>query len=104
MFQVILVSSLLSLGAGAPYVPGNPGAPWTLDEMLIMKAKFFTMFGRMNNAPKHLRLGFHDCIKYADGSGGCGGCLNWEGMGWRDESEMREKEDVDGDGDGRGGG
>merc|ERR1712179_397916 len=80
MYQVILVTSLLSLGAGAPYVPGNPGASWTLDEMLIMKSKFFTMFGRMNNAPKHLRLGFHDCIKYADGSGGCDGCLNWKGM------------------------
>jgi len=80
MYQVILVSVLLGLSAGAPYVPGNPGAPWTMEEMLIMKAKFFTMFSRMNNAPKHLRLGFHDCIKYADGTGGCDGCLNWKGM------------------------
>ena len=80
MYLAILVSVLLSLGAGAPYVPGTPGAPWTMEEILIMKAKFFFMFGRMDNAPKHLRLGFHDCIKYADGTGGCDGCLNWKGM------------------------
>merc|ERR1719483_179254 len=76
----LAVSSLLSLCVGDPYVPGNPGAPWTQDEILIMKAKFFQMFSRMDNAPKFLRLGFHDCIKYADGTGGCDGCLNWKGM------------------------
>merc|ERR1719483_870915 len=76
----LAVSSLLSLCAGDPYVPGNPGASWTQDEILIMKAKFFQMFSRMDNAPKFLRLGFHDCIKYADGTGGCDGCLNWKGM------------------------
>ena len=32
---------------------------------------------------KLLRLAFHDCIKYTDGSGGCDGCLNWEGMAVR---------------------
>ena len=31
--------------------------------------------------PQTLRLAFHDCLKYADGTGGCDGCLNWEGMG-----------------------
>ena len=28
-----------------------------------------------------LRLGFHGCIKYQDGTGGCNGCLNSENMG-----------------------
>ena len=28
-----------------------------------------------------LRLAFHDCVRYADGSGGCDGCLNWNHMG-----------------------
>ena len=32
-------------------------------------------------AEKVLRLTFHDCLKYDDGTGGCDGCLNWEGMG-----------------------
>ena len=35
------------------------------------------------NAAKALRLGFHDCIKYSDGTGGCDGCLNWDGVGKR---------------------
>ena len=27
-----------------------------------------------------MRLVFHDCIPYMDGTGGCDGCLNWGGM------------------------
>ena len=30
--------------------------------------------------PKFLRLSFPDCVKYTDGTGGCDGCLYWEGM------------------------
>jgi len=36
--------------------------------------------GELPDAPKFLRLGFHDCVKYADGSGGCDACINLEGM------------------------
>ena len=35
---------------------------------------------RVRQAPKAVRLGFHDCLKYTDGTGGCDGCLNWEGV------------------------
>ena len=28
-------------------------------------------------------LSFHDCLRYADGGGGCDGCLNWAGVGSR---------------------
>ena len=28
-----------------------------------------------------MRLVFHDCMMYEDGTGGCDGCLNWSGMG-----------------------
>merc|ERR1719244_1423224 len=80
MYLILLVSAVLSLSAGDPYVPGNPGAPWTEEEILIMKAKFFNYFSLCDCAQKHLRLGFHDCIKYTDGTGGCDGCLNWHGM------------------------
>eukprot|EP00448_Togula_jolla_P008014 CAMPEP_0170595146 /NCGR_PEP_ID=MMETSP0224-20130122/14396_1 /TAXON_ID=285029 /ORGANISM="Togula jolla, Strain CCCM 725" /LENGTH=632 /DNA_ID=CAMNT_0010919287 /DNA_START=66 /DNA_END=1964 /DNA_ORIENTATION=- len=31
-------------------------------------------------ASKFLRLGFHDCLKYEDGSGGCDGCLSFHNM------------------------
>ena len=80
MYLALLVSAVLSLCAGDPYVPGNPGAAWTEEEILITKAKLFHMYSHYDNAPKALRLGFHDCIKYADGTGGCDGCLNWKGM------------------------
>ena len=29
---------------------------------------------------KLIRLVFHDCVPYKDGTGGCDGCLNWKGM------------------------
>ena len=38
-------------------------------------------FGTFHSASKVLRLSFHDCLKYTDGSGGCDGCLNWKGVG-----------------------
>ena len=28
-----------------------------------------------------MRLIFHDCMRYTDGSGGCDGCINWKGIG-----------------------
>ena len=38
-----------------------------------------------HRGPRHSRLiqlAFHDCLRYSDGTGGCDGCLNWDGMGW----------------------
>ena len=35
-----------------------------------------------------IQLAFHDCLRYADGSGGCDGCLNWAGMGYRSPKAM----------------
>ena len=60
--------------------------------MLVVKAKLFSTWSNGGgwltgkawqhqfSARKALRLGFHDCLKYKDGTGGCDGCLNWEGM------------------------
>ena len=49
-----------------------------------------------HNAPKLLRLAFHDCVKYEDGSGGCDGCLNWSGVGvyYQDAPGEQLYEDV----------
>ena len=33
------------------------------------------------NAAKMLRLGFHGCLKFSDGTGGCNGCLNNQHLG-----------------------
>ena len=45
-----------------------------------------------------MRLTFHDCLKYTDGTGGCDGCLNWKGMGFRyknfQNSHVPEEERV----------
>ena len=74
--------------------------------MLVVKAKLFAIFGHMGgirtgdgkgwqhlfSERKALRLGFHDCLKYKDGSGGCDGCLNWEGMGFRELKFASESE------------
>merc|ERR1719232_1724602 len=95
------------------YVPGTPGAPWTLDEVLIVKAKIrhtlakpWGMPAEANkvlgttdpgdngggyNAAKVLRLTFHDCLLYTDGSGGCDGCLNWVGMGTKFDAPTQNK-------------
>ena len=88
------------------HVSAQPGAPWTEEEVLIVKAKLYAVFqfslkvsreyyslhpelgikewpegGTRPNAPKMLRLGFHQCLKFSDGTGGCNGCLNNHGMG-----------------------
>merc|ERR1719384_1765254 len=88
-------------------VIGQPGAPWTEEEALIVKAKLYAIIGQYQqqvaneylslhpevgfskwpenkskpSAPKLLRLGFHQCLKFSDGTGGCNGCLNNHGMG-----------------------
>jgi len=90
---------LLPLILGAPYEPGNPGAPWTEQELLIVKAKLFRYFRTANSAPAVVRLGFHDCLKYKDGTGGCDGCLNWHGMEHRFDGQAmthsRREENLD---------
>ena len=85
------------------YVPGTPGADWTSEEVETTRQRIFQIMtpvwdekeelglagagGRNeNNFPGQLseniilRLVFHDCIPYADGSGGCDGCLNFNHM------------------------
>ena len=69
------------------YVPGTPGGEWTKEELMIVKAKLYKQFQLRPLAPKAVRLGFHDCLKYADGSGGCDGCLNWHNVGRRIKAE-----------------
>ena len=112
MKAVLILFSLFLLVAGE-YAPGTPGGPWTFNELLVVRAKLWSLMidGRAqtvykkipyNERPmadeldekwidkglqffpaKLLRLSFHDCFKYTDGSGGCDGCLNWEGMNFR---------------------
>ena len=82
----------------------DPGAPWTEEERLIVKGKLFALLHKsvkktkeylslhkelglsewpeslsIPDAPKFIRLGFHQCLKNSDGTGGCNGCLNNHG-------------------------
>ena len=41
---------------------------------------------------KIMRLVFHDCMRYADGTGGCDGCLNWAGVGKPAPSPFKEED------------
>ena len=64
------------------------------------------------SAPKMVRLGFHSCVKYVftilvkyffcsifcyyrykDGEGGCNGCLDWKGVGYRYEDGIVQYRD-----------
>eukprot|EP00930_Biecheleria_cincta_P034655 TRINITY_DN2391_c0_g1_i4.p1 TRINITY_DN2391_c0_g1~~TRINITY_DN2391_c0_g1_i4.p1 ORF type:complete len:703 (+),score=68.91 TRINITY_DN2391_c0_g1_i4:67-2175(+) len=102
-----------------PYVPGEPGATWTKEEVLIVRAKVRRLLNEGGaliseaglatvgerwsstpNAAKVLRLGFHDCLKYTDGSGGCDGCLEWNGVGERYPRDQLERGLFNKSGDG----
>jgi len=97
------------------YIPDGktPGGPWTSEEIDTVRERIhvmidprpekkYEMFGQANvtnylTAPISeatlMRLTFHDCLKYSDGSGGCDGCLNWEGMGFRFKNFMYTEDD-----------
>ena len=97
---------LLLLATGLPSLLCSPGQPWTTEETLVVKAKLVELLARrggvakeflklhpefgvsvwpepksLPNAAKMLRLGFHGCLKFSDGTGGCNGCLNNHNLG-----------------------
>jgi len=63
-------------------------ALWTDEEVVATKQKIEDKFSEYLKSPRDkgfrpgtvLRLSFHDCIRYTDGTGGCDGCLNWRGV------------------------
>eukprot|EP00928_Gymnodinium_smaydae_P059961 TRINITY_DN4346_c0_g2_i1.p1 TRINITY_DN4346_c0_g2~~TRINITY_DN4346_c0_g2_i1.p1 ORF type:complete len:1442 (-),score=139.16 TRINITY_DN4346_c0_g2_i1:48-4373(-) len=81
------------------YVPGTAPGAWSVEEIRIVRAKLARVMMnpvgaavqagiQMRNTGRHvagadkvLRLGFHDCLLYKDGTGGCDGCLDWHGVG-----------------------
>ena len=80
--RFLLLTALSLLAKAAPYVPGEPGAKWSMDEALTVKAKLWSIMGKnggpnalrriygkqihgpdVPSAPKFIRLGFYDCLK-----------------------------------------
>ena len=104
-------SFVFAIEAAGPY-EGGPGQPWSDVEKQIVKQQLWFIFKNPQeaaqryfdlhplafyasekftevttpNAPKVLRLGFHDCLPYEEGAedgphaNGCDGCLNNHGM------------------------
>ena len=101
LVPTLLLSSLCLLCLSL----SDPGAPWTEEEALIVKGKIYSLMDKsvkktkeylalhkkeiglkewpesfsIPDAPKFIRLGFHQCLKNSDGTGGCNGCLNNHG-------------------------
>jgi len=94
----------VGLCSGGEYVPGDKGGPWTAEEHDVVRAKVLEMINPLTRTARYghvkssfmenvmennptenrlLRLAFHDCVRYEDGTGGCDGCLNWKHMGFR---------------------
>merc|ERR1712013_599964 len=89
---------------GSAYVPGTAGGDWSDEEVASTRRRILKMITpiwkekmiigtatsklgkNMDDSPGEvtenviMRLVFHDCIPYLDGTGGCDGCLNWHGM------------------------
>ena len=94
------------------YVPGTPGGSWTPEEISITRQKILQMLSPVEEVinanyddwndeksiaklseNSFIRLGFHDCLRYEDGSGGCDGCLSWKNMGSRPNSPHADRTD-----------
>jgi len=89
---------------GSVYVPGTAGGDWSEEEVASTRRRIQKMITpvwaekmeigtansklgkNLDDSPGEvtenviMRLVFHDCIPYLDGTGGCDGCLNWSGM------------------------
>ena len=89
-----------------PYVAGQPGAAWSSEVQHAVRAKLHQTFAESSSVTseanvtvpgerwsglltpaKLVRLAFHDCMPYADGTGGCDGCLMWTSVGSRFERD-----------------
>ena len=115
---MITALSLLLLALAITPLLSSPGQPWTTEETLILKAKLTEVMNRRSwvakeylkihkevgfsswpephslpNAAKMLRLGFHGCLKFSDGSGGCNGCLNNHNLGLEHRHSCSKGED-----------
>ena len=112
---LLLCLGSCQLGLAKPSWTGKGGAPWSQEEILMVKAKLVQVFlssgsvyneylslhpeveppqGNANypNGPKMLRLGFHGCLRTSNGTGGgCNGCLNPTNM----RVNVGEKYDFD---------
>ena len=71
----------ITLAYSEQYVPGKSGGEWSEEDIRITRNRVWEMLekkkGTITNQPVSevglLRLAFHDCLTYKDGTGGCDG-------------------------------
>ena len=83
MKRFLLLVGIIALvpSCQSSYVPGTPGGEWSPEEVEIVRGRVWQMLekmkGRITKTPVSevglLRLAFHDCLTYKDGTGGCDG-------------------------------
>jgi len=80
-----------------PEYSGDGGQPWSRFEMamvrdlLLHEIRQASMGRDETGAAKFIRLPFHDCLLYSDGTGGCDGCLNWDHVGFEFEGRVEDR-------------
>ena len=79
MIGFIIISAFsLSLCVAKEYVPGEPGAEWSPEEVNVMRQRVLAWFHVSKGVTEMqlFRLSFHDCVTYKDGTGGCDGKIS----------------------------
>jgi len=80
-----------------PEYNGDGGQPWSHFEMALIRDLLVHEIRQASagrdetSAAKFIRLPFHDCLLYSDGSGGCDGCLNWDNVGMEFEGRVESR-------------
>ena len=60
MFRILTLSLILAIANGNTYIPGTPGAAWTMEEVLAVKAKLRFTLGKPKDMVTHAQeLGSH---------------------------------------------
>ena len=76
-----MINHFLTCETGNEYKPGEAGGEWTEEEIRVTRLRILEMLdkekGKGTQQPSSevtmLRLAFHDCLTYTDGTGGCDG-------------------------------
>ena len=80
-FKAAILLCFVAISYSKEYVPGTPGGEWGEEDIRITRNRVLEMLelskGTITNKPVSevalLRLAFHDCLTYKDGTGGCDG-------------------------------
>ena len=79
-FRAVILFCFVALSYSEQYVPGKPGGEWSEEDIRITRKRVWAMLEKKKvtvaqpvSEVSLLRLAFHDCLTYKDGTGGCDG-------------------------------